>query len=165
MAVKIRERPSIVRSFVASVPSECHGTAAASRPDSGRQMLKMRLMAENERVRRERGGERGNFAPLIDASAKSEKFSFAFPPFLSLSLSLCPFLSIRSFNQASRDSPPPFSLSGFALLSLETRSSSTSKCKCLFCSLPRSCALLLVLLLSIVLGRHTACFRVCLSLA
>ena len=53
VAVKIRERPS--------VPSECHGAASsatASRPDSGRQMLKMRLMAENER------GKEGEFCTV-----------------------------------------------------------------------------------------------------
>ena len=120
-------------------------------------MLKMRLMAENEREKE------GNFAPLIDASVKSEIFSLAFPPFLSLRF----FLSVP-LNQVIQSSISRFSTTFFALglrppffgdsffLHFEMQ---------MFVLLP-ACLLYvpsrLVPLLSIVFGRYTACFRVCL---
>ena len=93
-----------------------------------RQMLKMRLMAENE------GGKEGDFAPLIDTSVKSEKCFPACTPAFPHSL----FLSVP-LNQVIQSSISrlPATFLALALHSLETRSSSsTSKCKCLFCSLP-----------------------------
>ena len=114
-------------------------------------------MAENEREKE------GNFAPLIDASVKSEIFSLAFPPFLSHRF----FLSVP-LNQVIQSSISRFSTTFFALglrppffgdsffLHFEMQ---------MFVLLP-ACLLYvpsrLVPLLSIVFGRYTACFRVCL---
>ena len=147
VAVKIRERPS--------VPSECHRAAASATasPDSGRQMLKMRLMGENERERR------GNFAPLIDASVKSEKSPLPFPFSPSFFFSARSSQSGHSIKHLhhlfrSRLRPPFFGDSFFLHFEMQ-----------MFVLLPASCSLLVFLLLSIVFGRHTACFRVCLLLA
>ena len=156
LSSSVRPRPSL------RVVCPASAVRAPRRQSPRRQMLKMRLMAENE------GGKEGDFAPLIDASAKSEKCSPActpaclpFPHSLFPSFSLS-FLSIRSFNQASRDSPPPFSLSPSILWRLvllpPLRNANVCFAPCLL-YLPR------LVLPSIVLVRNTACFRVCSLLA
>ena len=85
VAVKICERPRQPAGCRLSVPSEC---APSSLPPDYFGVRTTNV--ENETNGRERKGKkRGNFAPLIDASAKSEKFSPAFlSPLFSLALSL-----------------------------------------------------------------------------
>ena len=75
----------------APLPTRVSPSAVMLRTRPGRQMLKTRLMAVNERGKERRKGQgrgrrRGNFAPLIDASPKEEKrgiplhFSLSFVP-------------------------------------------------------------------------------------
>ena len=129
MAVKISVcRPPSLRPSLRVVCPASAVRAPRIQTSSRRQMLKMRLMAKNE------GRKEGNFAPLIDASVKSEKCSLACTPAFPHSL----FLSVP-LNQVIQSSISrlPATFLALALHSLETRSSSsTSKCKCLFCSLP-----------------------------
>ena len=129
----IRLSSSVLRPSLRVVCPASAVRAPRIQTSSRRQMLKMRLMAENE------GGKEGDFAPLIDASAKSEKCSPACLTFPIRSFLLSLFLSFVPLNQVIQSSISrlPATFLALALHSLETRSSSsTSKCKCLFCSLP-----------------------------
>ena len=167
MAVKISVcrlpsvRPSLRVVCLASVLGADPPVAPTA---SRRQMLKMRLMAENE------GGKEGDFAPLIDASAKSEKCSPACTPgrlpfphslFPSFSLSFRSSQSGHSIKHLETPrhlsrSLPPFFGDSFFFLHFEMQ---------MFVLLPASCALLVSFSPQSCRAANTACFRVCWLLA